>query len=190
NWASAISAGPADEAGQNLSFAVSDDRPALFSSAPSISPNGTLTYTAATDAFGVATITVTLHDDGGTANGGMDTSAPATFTITVNSPPIVNILSPTNHATFLASANLNVMADAFDLDGTVTNVEIFAGTTLLIRTNLSPCILPITGIAPGNYQFTARATDNLGVMATSAPVSISVTGAMITVTQAMHLDLQ
>jgi len=30
-----------------------------------------------------ATVTVTAHDDGGTANGGQDTSAPQQFTITI-----------------------------------------------------------------------------------------------------------
>ena len=39
---------------------------------------------------GSATITLTLQDNGGTANGGVDTSSPQTFTITVspvNQPP-------------------------------------------------------------------------------------------------------
>ena len=35
-------------------------------------------------ANGSATLTLTLKDDGGTANGGVDTSAPQTFTITMN----------------------------------------------------------------------------------------------------------
>ena len=51
---------------------------------PAISNTGTLNYTPAPDAFGVTTVTVQLHDNGGTANGGQDTSAAQTFTITVN----------------------------------------------------------------------------------------------------------
>src|SRR2546425_8481095 len=35
------------------------------------------------NANGAATVTVRLHDNGGVANGGVDTSAPQTFTITV-----------------------------------------------------------------------------------------------------------
>ena len=46
--------------------------------------NGDLTFTPAADANGTATITLTLSDDGGTANGGADTSAPQTFAITVS----------------------------------------------------------------------------------------------------------
>ncbi|HEV7224159.1 MAG TPA: Ig-like domain-containing protein, partial [Pirellulales bacterium] len=84
-WATAISKGPANEAGQTLNFVVSDDNGALFSAAPAIDPTtGALTYAPAANASGAATVTVQLHDNGGTANGGVDTSSPVTFTITVN----------------------------------------------------------------------------------------------------------
>jgi len=83
NWATNVSAGPADEAGQTLTFTTSASNVALFSAQPSITPTGTLTYTPAPNANGSATITVTLKDNGGTANGGVDTSNPQTFTITV-----------------------------------------------------------------------------------------------------------
>ena len=84
NWATAISAGP-NEAGQTLTFIVTNDNPTLFSAAPAISSAGTLTYTPAANASGVANLTVTLKDNGGTANGGVDTSASQTFKITVQS---------------------------------------------------------------------------------------------------------
>jgi CSLREA domain-containing protein len=84
NWASGISAGPADEASQTLTFQVTNNtRPSLFLVAPAISATGTLTYTPAADANGSATITINLKDNGGTANGGADTSASQTFTISV-----------------------------------------------------------------------------------------------------------
>src|SRR5262249_8548067 len=90
-WATAISPGPADESGQAASFAITNDpTAALFSAAPWVSPTGTLTYTPAADAFGSATITLRAHDNGGTANGGVDTSATQTFVINVtgvNDPP-------------------------------------------------------------------------------------------------------
>src|SRR5205085_1566706 len=57
---------------------------ALFSVQPSISAAGVLTFTPAPNAFGTATVNVNLQDNGGTANGGVDTSATMTFTITVN----------------------------------------------------------------------------------------------------------
>ena len=83
NWATNISAGPADEAGQTLTFLVTTNNDALFSVLPAVSASGTLTYTPAANANGNATVTVRLQDNGGTANGGQDTSAAQTFAITV-----------------------------------------------------------------------------------------------------------
>ena len=86
-WATAISAGPANESAQLLNFLVTNTSNSLFSAQPALAPNGTLTFTPATNALGTATVTVRLHDDGGTLNGGVDTSAPQTFTITITQPP-------------------------------------------------------------------------------------------------------
>ncbi|HYR27060.1 MAG TPA: Ig-like domain-containing protein, partial [Thermoanaerobaculia bacterium] len=83
-WATAISAGPF-EASQILSFDITNNsNPSLFDVQPEISAGGLLTFTVAANAHGSASITVVLTDDGGTANGGVDTSSAATFTITVN----------------------------------------------------------------------------------------------------------
>jgi hypothetical protein len=90
-WATAISPGPPTEANQQVSFEVSNNNPSLFTAQPAISPDGTLTFTGAPNATGSASVTVVLRDSGGTAGGGMDHSAPQTFTITVlspNQPPV------------------------------------------------------------------------------------------------------
>ena len=85
NFATAISPGPADEAGQAVSLVVAGNtNPALFAVGPSIDASGRLTYTAAANASGTATITVHAHDNGGTGDGGIDNSADQTFIITVN----------------------------------------------------------------------------------------------------------
>ena len=77
-WATAISAGPANESSQTVSFQVTGNtNPGLFSAAPAVAPDGTLTYTPAADAFGSATITIQAQDNGGTADGGVDTSGAA-----------------------------------------------------------------------------------------------------------------
>ena len=84
SWASNISAGPANEAGQSVSFMVTNNNnPALFAVVPAISSTGTLTYTPAAGVSGTAVITIVLKDNGGTANGGLDTSATQSFNITV-----------------------------------------------------------------------------------------------------------
>ena len=81
---------PDDETDQSVWFEAVADQPDLFSFGPVIEPDGTLRYTPAANAFGTAIVTVRARDDGGTANGGQDTSAAQRFTIhiqAVNDPP-------------------------------------------------------------------------------------------------------
>ena len=85
-WATAIAAGPPNESSQTLNFLVNSTNTSLFSVQPAIAANGTLSYTPAQNASGASTVTVQLHDSGGTANGGVDTSAMQTFTIIVTNP--------------------------------------------------------------------------------------------------------
>jgi hypothetical protein len=84
-WVTSFSPGPPAEASQKvLRYIVSGvSNPKLFSSRPSVDVNGTLRYTTAPHAFGRSTFRVAVQDDGGTAVGGRDTSAPQTFGITV-----------------------------------------------------------------------------------------------------------
>ena len=103
-WATALSAGPASESGQTLSFNVSNNSNTLFSSQPAVSSTGTLTYTPAVNANGSATVTVSIVDDGGTANGGVDTSAAQMFTI---------IVTAVNDApSFTSGGNVGVFEDS------------------------------------------------------------------------------
>ena len=81
-----------------MTFLITNNtNPALFSAAPAVSSAGMLTYTSAPNAFGAATITLVAQDNGGTANGGVNTSAPQTFTITV---------TPVNDAPTLTNATI------------------------------------------------------------------------------------
>ncbi|MGI0487175.1 cadherin-like domain-containing protein [Pantanalinema rosaneae CENA516] len=129
NWATAISAGPPNEATQTLSFNVASSNPSLFTVAPTISPTGVLTYTTAPNANGVAVVTVTLQDSGGTENGGVDTSSPPRiFTINV---------TPVNDAPTLTVPGAQTVDE--DTNLTITGVsvtDIDAGTSP-IRVNLT-----------------------------------------------------
>jgi hypothetical protein len=75
NWATLLSAGPANESAQTLRFLVSNNNAPLFAAQPTVSPTGTLTYTPAANAVGAATVTAKIMDTGGTANGGVNASA-------------------------------------------------------------------------------------------------------------------
>ena len=105
-WAS-FSPGPSDEIGQAVqSYNVSNvSNPGLFTVLPSIATNGTLSYTPASNANGSSTFTVTVTDNGGTANGGLNTSSPQTFTITVNS---VNDAPVAQSKSFTAHTNMKI----------------------------------------------------------------------------------
>ncbi|WP_316837546.1 MBG domain-containing protein [Pedobacter nutrimenti] len=88
-----ISPGP--ESAQTTTLSVSSTNTALFESLNIVkngSNAGTLTYKVKNGASGTATLTVTVKDSGGQANGGTD-SYSTTFTITVNPLPVVAISS-------------------------------------------------------------------------------------------------
>ena len=105
-WATGISPGPPADNGQTVTFQTTDTNAALFTvgGRPSVAADGTLTFTPAADANGAATVTLTAVDDGGTQNGGIDSSVPQTFTITV---------SPVNDKpAFTPGADQNVSEDA------------------------------------------------------------------------------
>lgn len=91
-----------------------------------------------------------------------------------NVPPTVSITSPANGANFTEPASFAVTASAGDVDGTVTGVEFFRGTTSLGVVNTPPYTVNVSGLAAGSYALTARATDNDGGITTSAPVNITV----------------
>jgi VCBS repeat-containing protein len=95
-FASAAAGGGTDETAQTFSYTIANDNNALFSAQPAIDASGELTYTAAANASGSATVTVFVTDSGGTANGGVDASAGQTFTITVNAMNDVAVIGGTS----------------------------------------------------------------------------------------------
>ncbi|MGC9502491.1 Ig-like domain-containing protein, partial [Baaleninema sp.] len=89
DWATDISPGATDESGQTVTLSISNvtsTNTNLFASAPTIDNSGTLQYEPTSGETGTATVTVQAKDDGGTANGGIDTTT-ETFTIEVQTPP-------------------------------------------------------------------------------------------------------
>ncbi len=195
-WATGIAPGPADEAGQNVNFTVNNSNNALFSVQPAIDPAGNLTFTPAAEAFGSATVDVTLMDDGGTANGGVDTSATVMFAINiggVNDAPTftpgaaaVNV-DEDSPAQSLAWASAISPGPANEAGQTVN----FILTQSSIESTLSFTAAPSISNTTGNLEFTAAAnaygtvdftvtlmddggTANGGVD-TSAPFNLSLT---------------
>ena len=122
-------------------------------------------------AAGTYSLTARATDD----LGGVTTSLASTITVNAsNAAPTVTLTQPSNGATFTAPATVNLAATASDADGTVTKVEFFNGTTKLGEDTTAPYSFAWSGVAAGTYTLTARATDNLGGVTTSASSRITV----------------
>ncbi len=107
--------------------------------------------------------------------GAQATSAPITVTVypPVDSPPVVNIISPANGSNFIFGSPITIAADAVDADGFVTAVEFFANNVSIGIDVTAPYEISWPG-AVGLSTLTAKAVDNLCIATTSNPVHISV----------------
>ncbi len=102
-------------------------------------------------------------------------SAAVTIVVAVaNTPPVVNITSPTNNATYIAGASITIAATATDTNGSIAKVEFFSGTSKLGEDVTSPFSITWTNAPAGTHTLTAKATDNQNLMTTSASVAIFV----------------
>jgi plastocyanin len=99
----------------------------------------------------------------------------ATITVqaAANNPPTVTVTNPVNGAVIASPATFAFGANASDSDGSVTNVQLRQGGTILTNRAAKPYTYAISNLASGSYTFTAIASDNLGAKATNS-VSITV----------------
>jgi plastocyanin len=96
--------------------------------------------------------------------------------VQTNVPPTVSITAPTNGAVFAAPWTGTIMAASADSDGTVTQLQFMAGTTVLGKLANPPAnaSFTVTNLAAGSYTLKAIATDNGGASTTSSGVGITV----------------
>lgn len=90
-------------------------------------------------------------------------------------PPEVAITSPANGTT--QASPVTIDATATDADGSVTNVQFFAGATWIGDDATSPYSVVWTDAPAGSYALTAVAWDDDGLCTTSTAVSITVSAA-------------
>jgi hypothetical protein len=165
NFATGISAGASDESGQALNFIVTNDNNAIFSVQPSISPSGTLTYTPVAGAGGVANLNVLLHDNGGTTNGGQDTSAPQSMTAHVDKIPSITSANTTTFAVG-APGSFTVTTNGLPQPSITETGALPAGVTFVDGTGVNKGTGVLSGTpAPGtggSYPITFQATNPHG----------------------------
>jgi hypothetical protein len=103
--------------------------------------------------------------------------APQASNSTATLRPIVTITNPPNNSALSvdSGSGISVSASATDLDGTVTNVQFFAGSTSIGSAVVSPWAVNWSGPVSDSYILTAQATDNSGATTLSAPVNLSLT---------------
>jgi len=108
-------------------------------------------------------------------SGGVTTSNPVFITVgTANQPPTVSIYSPANNATFTAGTDIDIEANAADVDGFVVKVQFYRGDILLNEDFVEPYSAFFTDAPAGVYAITAKAIDNSGAVTTSNIININV----------------
>jgi beta-glucanase (GH16 family) len=116
------------------------------------------------------TITAKATDNGGLAT----TSSLVNIVVTNPIKPTVSITSPSNNANFVPPATIVITATAAEVNGTITQVAFYNGTTLLGTATSSPYSFNWANVPIGNYIITAVATDNNGNTTTSDAITITV----------------
>lgn len=142
----------------------------FFNGAIKLGEDLTSPYTFAWNNVSAGTYTVTAKATN-QVNGSTTSSA---ITVKVNKAPTVSITSPGNNAGVDTPATIVIMANANDADGSISKVEFFNGTSKLGEDATSPYAYSWGNVAAGTYSLTAVATDNLGAIKTSVPVTIMV----------------
>lgn len=92
-----------------------------------------------------------------------------------NLSPTISITSPSDGLSIKEGVAISINTIASDLDGSVTVVKFFDGSTKLGEDTVAPFNFVWNGASIGNHQLTAEATDNLGAKSTSVAVAVSVT---------------
>ena len=93
---------------------------------------------------------------------------------TGNTNPTVTLTSPVNNKSFKQGENITITASASDLDGTISMVEFYNGTTKIGEDSTDPYSIVWSGAAIGSHTLTAKAIDNAAGSTTSAPVNVTV----------------
>ncbi|HEX8531739.1 MAG TPA: Ig-like domain-containing protein, partial [Cytophagales bacterium] len=88
--------------------------------------------------------------------------------------PTVRITAPANNATATPGATIAITASAGDAVNAITKVEFFDGPAKLGEDATAPYAFNWTGAALGTHTLTAKVTNNQGMSAVSAPVTVQV----------------
>jgi len=160
-WAQAISAGPANEQSQTVTFSVTrlSDSFTEFTALPVVDSSGNLKFSASESAVragGIALFSVIATDDGGTANGGDDESDPIILTIRVITPPDPAIMSVSpDHVPVTGGMSVIITGEHFGNGTEITQVLLCnIKATIVSQTTQSVTVIAATApdICEGNVS--------------------------------------
>ena len=155
NWIANIANGVFHQVSDQQSFQITgDDNPALFSVAPSVSANGTLTYTLAPGVTGVANLTIVGID-------GSFTSAPQYFSI---SSDIDSTIEVTDEAGPAYQPGDSVTFD-INLSDQQTTGDIAPNTPVTVSFNV-PAGFTVTSVSGGGWTAGAYTANSTSITAT------------------------
>jgi len=111
--------------------------------------------------------------------GNSDISAAVTITsaTVIGIAPTISITAPDNGADFFPGEDIEIIADAFDEDGLIEEVEFFVNGVSIGSASAFPYSVGYLLGSPGDYNITAIATDNTGNSAISLTVTVTSIGA-------------
>jgi len=92
-----------------------------------------------------------------------------------NSLPSVTIVQPMNGDKFISPTTVTITANTYDVDGKITKLEFYIGTTNVFTETTPPYTYQLAINTPGTYKLTAKAYDNDGGVSTSDTVTITAT---------------
>ncbi len=88
-----------------------------------------------------------------------------------NAVPTVSLTVPSSNSTFTEGKPVTLTASAGDFDGTIQQVEFYAGNVLISTVNAPPYSVQWNP-AEGNYDIVVKAIDNEGAESYSKPISV------------------
>lgn len=124
-----------------------------------------LIFSAITRESGVLKGTLKLHET--------DLTTEVDAKMTINEGPEVTLTSPEDGAVFVEGDNVNLLANASDLDG-IAQVQFYEGATLLGQGAATGFSFVWRNSSPGTHELSARAVDNRGAARRSKPVIIEI----------------
>ena len=143
----------------------------FFAGSTSLGIDNTAPYSVSytPSAAGTVALTARVID----SNGAAVTSSAVSLTVANAAGPTVSLTAPANGAVVTVGTGVTVSANATAGGAALSQVQFFAGTTLIGSSATAPYSITWTPSAAGTFNLTARAFDTAGASTTSTAVSVT-----------------